>query len=174
MTSVFCAENVYSVTIWMRNKLFYRFVRAIIHPAIRGQFLYMPSQQQQQANMDAVLQKYKLHDVIAGIDGCHFTFSGKPRGIPVGRNPRLFINRYCLHNLIFIQQFNWLKICHSIQGKDTRAWMGKLLEESTGEYTISCSRHLVATMMLQCSSYLLSRHGWRLHFLAGACDGNLY
>jgi hypothetical protein len=53
----------------------------------------MPSLQQQQENMNAVLLKYKLPNVIGAVDGCHFPFLEKPRKIPNGRDPRSFINR---------------------------------------------------------------------------------
>ena len=35
----------------------------------------------------------KLTNVIAGVDGCHFPFGQKPRGIPAGRTHIDFINR---------------------------------------------------------------------------------
>jgi hypothetical protein len=53
----------------------------------------MPTLEQQEENKNAVHEKYKLPNVIAGVDGCHFPFMEKPRGIPAGRNPVAYINR---------------------------------------------------------------------------------
>ena len=53
----------------------------------------MPTPEQQQDNMAAIFQKYKLPNIIACVDGCHIPFLEKPRGIPAGRNPNVFRNR---------------------------------------------------------------------------------
>jgi len=71
-----------------------RFVAVVMDPAIRGQFLHMPSQEQQHENMHDVLAKYKLPNVIGGIDGCHFSFRERPRKIPEGRNRLADLNRH--------------------------------------------------------------------------------
>ena len=49
--------------------------------------------------MNAVQAKYKLPNVIAGVDGCHIPFLEKPRKIPVGRNPKAFINRKGIYSI---------------------------------------------------------------------------
>ena len=72
---------------------FFRFADALLKPEVRGQFLYMPSEVQQMANISAVYEKYKLRNVIAGVDGCHIPFYTKPRKIPQGRDPENFRNR---------------------------------------------------------------------------------
>ena len=77
----------------------YKFVDAILVPAVRGQFLYMPSAEQQRQNMESVYDKYKLTNVIAGVDGCHIPFLEKPRGVPTGRDPRTFQNRKGLFSI---------------------------------------------------------------------------
>ena len=81
----------------LRIVMFSRFVSSLIQPEIRGQFLYMPSIQQQQDNMNSVLLKYKLPNIIGGVDGCHFPFQEKPRNIPEGRNLKAFVNRNGCH-----------------------------------------------------------------------------
>ena len=53
----------------------------------------MASPLQQNMNIRDVHDKYKLTNVIAGVDGCHFVFGQKPRGIPAGRTHIDFINR---------------------------------------------------------------------------------
>ena len=53
----------------LRIVMFSRLVSALIQPEIHGQFLYMPSIQEQQDNMNSVLLKYKLPNVIGGVDG---------------------------------------------------------------------------------------------------------
>jgi hypothetical protein len=53
----------------------------------------MPTEEQQHQNMQDVLAKYKLPNVIGGVDGCHFPFREKPRKIPDGRNPLAYLNR---------------------------------------------------------------------------------
>jgi hypothetical protein len=63
----------------------------------------MPSPHQQQENMNSVLLKYKLPNVIGAVDGCHFPFLEKPRKIPHGRDPRSFINR----NIFGMNNFNF-------------------------------------------------------------------
>jgi hypothetical protein len=70
-------------------------VSALVYPDIRGRFLHMPNLHQQEENKNAVLLKYKLPNVIRGVDGCNFPFVEKPRRIPAGRNPRSYINRDC-------------------------------------------------------------------------------
>jgi len=62
-------------------------------PAVRGQFLHMPTQEQQHQNMRDVLSKYKLPNVIGGVDGCHFPCRDNPRKIPAGRNHLAYLNR---------------------------------------------------------------------------------
>jgi hypothetical protein len=46
--------------------LFRRLVAALVDAEIRGQFLYMPNQVQQEENKQAVFVKYKLPNVIGG------------------------------------------------------------------------------------------------------------
>jgi hypothetical protein len=41
----------------------------------------------------SVHEKYELPNVISGVDGCHFSFMEKTRGIPAGRKPFAYINR---------------------------------------------------------------------------------
>ena len=81
----------------LRIVMFSRFVSSLIQPEIRGQFLYMPSIQQQQDNMNSVLLKYKLPNVIGGVDSCHSPLLEKPRNIPEGRNLKAFVNRNGCH-----------------------------------------------------------------------------
>ena len=81
----------------LRIVMFSRLVSALIQPEIRGQFLYMPSIQQQQDNMNSVLLKYKLPNVIGGVDSCHSPLLEKPRNIPEGRNLKAFVNRNGCH-----------------------------------------------------------------------------
>ena len=61
------------------EKMVWRFVDAILEPDIRELFVHMPSEQDIQKNIRNVWQKYKLKNVMAGIDGCHFSFREKPR-----------------------------------------------------------------------------------------------
>ena len=62
-------------------------------PEVRTRFLYMPTDEMQRKNMHDVYETYKLNNVIAGVDGCHFPFFGKPHGVPIGRDPLRFLNR---------------------------------------------------------------------------------
>ena len=77
----------------------FRFVDAVLDPAIRTRFLHLPTRAQQERNMQAVLQKYNLPDVIAGVDGCHIPFLERPRNIPGGRDHVAFINRKGFYSL---------------------------------------------------------------------------
>ena len=49
--------------------------------------------------MQAVMRKYKLPNVIAGVDGCHLPFMERPRDIPGGRDHVAFINRKEFYSL---------------------------------------------------------------------------
>ena len=71
----------------------FRFLDAILDERVRGQFLYMPTQEQQRENISTVYESYKLRNVIGGVDGCHIPFLEKPRQIPVGKTAKDFINR---------------------------------------------------------------------------------
>ena len=77
----------------------FRFVDAVLDPAIRSRFLHLPTRAQQELNMQAVLQKYNLPNVIAGVDGCHIPFLERPRNIPGGRDHVAFINRKGFYSL---------------------------------------------------------------------------
>ena len=72
---------------------------ALLIEEIRGRFLYMPTQEQQWENIMEVYQKYKLSNVIAGVDGCHIPFLEKPRGIPPEKDAKEFINRKGLNSI---------------------------------------------------------------------------
>ena len=52
---------------------------ALLVPEVQKKYMHMPTAQQQRKNISDVYNKYKLDNVIAGIDGCHFTFLDKPR-----------------------------------------------------------------------------------------------
>ena len=57
----------------------WRFADAILEPDICELFVHMPSEQDIQKNFRNIWQKYKLKNVMGGIDGCHFSFREKPR-----------------------------------------------------------------------------------------------
>ena len=59
----------------------------------------MPTQEQQRENIAAVFDKYKLTNVIAGVDGCHIPFLEKPRRIPAEKNSKDFINRKNVYSI---------------------------------------------------------------------------
>jgi len=59
----------------------------------------MPTQEQQRENIAAVFEKYKLTNVIAGVDGCHIPFLEKPRRIPAEKNSKDFINRKNVYSI---------------------------------------------------------------------------
>ena len=59
----------------------------------------MPTLEQQYQNMQSVYQKYKLPNVIAGVEGCHIPFLERPRGLPPGKNHIQFINRKGFYSL---------------------------------------------------------------------------
>lgn len=62
--------------------MFYRFVDAMLDPEIRGRFVHMPTDAEMQQNIREVYRKYHLPNVVAGIDGCHISFNGRPRLVP--------------------------------------------------------------------------------------------
>jgi hypothetical protein len=43
--------------------------------------------------MQDILSKYKLPNVIRGVDGCNCPFRDSSREIPEGRNPLAYLNR---------------------------------------------------------------------------------
>ena len=57
----------------------------------------MPTHEQQRENIAAVFEKYKLSNVIAGVDGCHIPFLEIP--LPAGKNPKDFINRKNVYSI---------------------------------------------------------------------------
>lgn len=59
----------------------------------------MPSPEQQRENISEVFKKYKLNNVIRGVDGCHIPFLEKPRGIPEGKDAKDFLNRKGLYSI---------------------------------------------------------------------------
>ena len=79
--------------------VYFRFVDALLEPEIRTQFLFMPTPEMQQINMTSVLDKYKLPNIVAGVDGCHIPFLERPRNLPNGRDHVVFINRKGLYSL---------------------------------------------------------------------------
>ena len=50
---------------------FFRFVDAVLDTTIRTRFLHLPTQQQQLQNRQECYAKYKLPNILGGIDGCH-------------------------------------------------------------------------------------------------------
>ena len=61
--------------------------------ACHGEFLKFPSSQELRTLVDENFEKYNLPDMAYGVDGCHFIFEDKPRGLPPGRNHDQFMNR---------------------------------------------------------------------------------
>ena len=60
--------------------IYFRFVDALLVPEVQKKYMHMPTaQQQRKIIISDVYNKYKLDNVIVGIDGCHFTFLEKPR-----------------------------------------------------------------------------------------------
>lgn len=90
------ASGICSSTAW---KNLYRFVDAVLDPTIRSRFLHLPTQQQQLQNMQECYAKYKLPNIIGGIDGCHIPFLEQPRRIPGGRDHVSFINRKGMYSI---------------------------------------------------------------------------
>ena len=82
----------------------YKFRDALLHPNVCAKHLHLPTFEQQQENIAAVYQKYKLYNVIGAIDGCHFPFLEQPRNLPPGRSAENFFNRkgdYSINGQIF-------------------------------------------------------------------------
>ena len=71
----------------------------MLDPTIRTRFLHLPTQQQQLQNMQECYAKYKLPNIIGGIDGCHIPFLERPRQIPGGRDHVAFINRKGMYSI---------------------------------------------------------------------------
>ena len=59
----------------------------------------MPTLEQQRDNISEVFNKYKLNNVIGGVDGCHIPFLEKPRGIPEGKDAKDFLNRKGIYSI---------------------------------------------------------------------------
>ena len=84
-------------------------MEALLNDNVWGQFLYKPTQMQQRENIAAVLVKYKLTNLIVGVDGCLILFLEKPRRIPAEKNSKDFINRknvYSINSQI-VGGFDW-------------------------------------------------------------------
>ena len=74
-------------------------MNALLREEVSGQFVYMPSEEMQRQNISEVYCKYKLTNVVGGVDGCHIPFMEKPRGIPAGKDPKDFINRKGIYSI---------------------------------------------------------------------------
>ena len=57
----------------------FRVVDALLEPTLRCKYLHMPMPQEQRGNIQEVFTKYKIDNVIGGIDSCHILFEEKPR-----------------------------------------------------------------------------------------------
>ena len=90
------ASGISTTTAW-RN--LYRFVNALLQPQVRERFLHLPTARERAINMRTVYNKYGLHNVIAGVDGCHIPFLDRPRNLPEGRSHISFINRKGIYSL---------------------------------------------------------------------------
>ena len=56
----------------------------VINRELKDEFLRFPSNQELRDNADRNFEKYKLPDFGYTVDGCHFLFKEKPRGLPEG------------------------------------------------------------------------------------------
>ena len=56
----------------------------VINRKLKDEFLRFPSNQELRDNVDLNFEKYKLPDFEYAVDGCHFLFKEKPRGLPEG------------------------------------------------------------------------------------------
>ena len=59
----------------------------------KEEFVKFPTYQEFRQLDDENLEKYHLPDMPFGVDGCHFIFEDKPRGLPPGRSQDQFMNR---------------------------------------------------------------------------------
>ena len=90
------ACGISTSTAW-RN--LYRLVNALLEPQVRERFLHLPTARERAINMRTVFDKYGLHNIIAGVDGCHIPFRDRPRNLPEGRSHISFINRKGVYSL---------------------------------------------------------------------------
>ena len=61
----------------------------VINRELKDEFLKFPTNQELRDIADRNFEKYKLPYFGYAVDGCHFVFKEKPRGLPQGR---IFIN----------------------------------------------------------------------------------
>ena len=74
------------------NTMMHRVVNAV-NSELKDELIRFPSDDYLRENAEFNLQKYKLADFAYAVDGSHFIFEEKPRGLPPGRNKQQFMNR---------------------------------------------------------------------------------
>ena len=74
------------------NIMMHRVVNAV-NSELKDELIRFPSDDYLRENAEFNLQKYKLADFAYAVDGSHFIFEEKPRGLPPGRNKQQFMNR---------------------------------------------------------------------------------
>ena len=74
------------------NKILHRVVGAI-NAEFKEEFLKFPTTDKLRELADENFEKYHLPDFAFAVDGCHFIFEDKPRGLPPGRDTDQFMNR---------------------------------------------------------------------------------
>ena len=80
----------------LMHKTMHHVVR-IINTELKDEFLKFPTSQQLRENAESNFQKYHLPSFGYAVDGCHFYFKEKPRGLPDGK-----IKFFCLSSNISV------------------------------------------------------------------------
>ena len=85
----------------------HRFIEAVL--TLKEEVVVMPNREQRAENIQKVFTKYKLLNVVSGIDGCHMPFEERPRFVNklfgctfLTKIFFLIINKTCKYICIFV------------------------------------------------------------------------
>ena len=125
-----------------------RLVNAILNESVRGQFLYMPTQEQQRENISTVFELYKLRNVIGELTDVTFLSWKNLETFPLGKLPRI-----------------------SSTERESPPLIHRLLEDLIKEFMIFFCPPLVPSMMELSGLCPMQGHGLKQYSLRGSCWG---